>query len=196
MATKRVRILAPYQAPDVDISKGDVVEVDSARAADLVAAGTAEYVSAGERGSKAGGAHPQPDPLPVGSGPYDPPAGAKEQLDVGAGGNSPDYEPLPVGSGPYDPPAGALEQLDVGAGGNTPPFEPLPVAPESETITPTDEKGQPDYDISEATEDVEPALTYEDWTVADLRERARDRGLKATGKKADLIAVLEEADRA
>lgn len=195
MATKKVRVLVPNQVPHTAAASGDVIEMESAEADVYIAGGAVEAASSASLSTAPVGNTPPAEPMPVRSGPYDPPEGAKERLDVGEGGNTPPAEPLPVGSGPYEPPASATEQLDVGEGGRTPDFVPLPVAPESETVRPTDEKGQPNYDVTEETENITPTLSYADWKMADLRAAVKDRNLtvKST-KKAALVKALEEDD--
>ena len=196
MATKRVRVLVPFMvntAANEHVS-GDVVDVDANTADAWVASGAAEDAK-GENLSTHKDPEPVfPTPLPVGKKGPAAPASAKEQLDAGEGGNTPPFEPLPVGSGPYEAPEAAKEQLDAGEGGNTPPFEPLPVAPESETVRPTDEKGQPIYDATEETEDQEPKTELEDYSAAELKEMAKARGLKASGSKAALIERIQGND--
>lgn len=197
MGTKKVRVLVPYQARYLNAGAGDVVEIDSAQADGLIASGIVEAAPNADVGPyEEPATTPVPEPLPVGAGPYEAPESAKAQLDVGEGGNTPPSEPLPVGSGPYEAPEAAKAQLDVGEGGANPPAEPL--VSDEEPIRPTDEKGQPVANISEATEDVLPADTalrdYEGWKVPELKAELAVRGLEVGGKKAELVKRLKADD--
>lgn len=82
-----------------------------------------------------------PEPLPVGSGPYDPPEGASTES-----GSEPAVfpEPLPVGSGPYEPPPGAEEISE----GKVP--EEVGEAPTTEAKEAPDTHGPPEDEEPEA----------------------------------------------
>ena len=181
--TVHVRVLAPFMVPHLGAGAGDVIEVDESEAKDLEAGGAVELTDDPTGTFQVASDGPKPTPLPVHSGPYDPPEGAKEMLDAGEGGNTPPAEPLPVGSGPYEAPEAAKEQLDAGPGAEPVPFEPLPVADESETVEATDATGNANpAAVDEQIGGPDP----DEMTVADLRAELEARGLDASGNKATL----------
>lgn len=76
-----------------------------------------------------------------------------------------------------------------------PSLAPTTVNPSTQTeqgsaVLTTDGGGQP-AETEESTEDVPP---YEDWTVKELQDECRARGLTVSGTKAELVSRLEEDD--
>lgn len=65
-----------------------------------------------------------------------------------------------------------------------------------EEVDPQDEGVQEPASEGESAEGSEELLTYDEFTVFELKEECRGRGLDTAGKKADLISRLEADDAA